>query len=213
MGRIFSLSPIPLRANFDFMRYYFLLLVLIGFACSSESSIEGDVYFEKGQFRKAVESYNQYLGANQPTVKTIYNRGRAYEELGELDAALVDFEWVVEKDAKNSNALLSIAKIRYEQQNYEQALLWVAKALELNTNLAQGHFLSARAKHQMGYTKEAMESYGMAIEINRDYGEAYLYRGALKVATGLKRGACEDFVKAKNLRVDGAADALTNYCK
>ena len=196
------------------MRISILLgLVLVIFSCNSESSSEGDVYFERGEYKNAITSYNSYLSFNPSHVKTIYNRGRSYEELGRFDEALQDYETVVKMDEKNVNARLSISKVKYEQGKYAQALLSAEESLSLKPNSASGHFLVARSKHQMGYTNSALESYGLAIKADHDFGDAYLYRGALKVAMDNRRSACEDFVRAKNLNVDGAENALTKYCR
>ncbi|MEQ8239002.1 MAG: hypothetical protein RIA69_07300, partial [Cyclobacteriaceae bacterium] len=69
-----------------------------------------------------------------------------------------------------------------------------------------------RAKHQLGYLDSALESYSLAIKINSNYGEAYLYRAAIKVNKKKTRSACEDFLKAENLGVNEAASIRKKYC-
>ena len=191
----------------------FLLIAMALFACNTEQSTEGDVHFQRGEFALAVESYNEYLNSNPANIKTVYNRGRSYEELGQFEAAVSDFQDVLKMDEKNLSAMLSISTVRYEQKRYNQCLLQAEEALEIRPNSAQAHFLIARSKHQLGYVESAMESYDQALKINRDYGEAYLYRGALKVTSNNPRGACDDFIKARNLKVEGADAAYSKYCR
>ena len=57
-----------------------------------------------------------------------------------------------------------------------------------------------------------MEAYDLAISKNRDYGEAYLYRGALKVYQGKKSAGCNDIRTAQSLDVPEAKSALQEYC-
>jgi tetratricopeptide (TPR) repeat protein len=50
-----------------------------------------------------------------------YQRAMLYLELGEADSALTDFEATVRYDGKHLDALLRIAAIHHESENYEKA--------------------------------------------------------------------------------------------
>ncbi|MEM6643679.1 MAG: tetratricopeptide repeat protein [Bacteroidota bacterium] len=192
--------------------FYYLLFIQIVWSCGPKETSEGDGYFDSGAYEKAIVAYSNYLSTKPDHAKTLYNRGRAYEEIGESEKAKADFEQLIKLDPKYINAYLSLAKIAYSESNYNQVLHYAGKATELNENSAQGHFLSARASHQQGYVKVAMESYNNAISIDKDFGEAYLYRGALKVGTNKMRSACEDFKLAQLLQTAGSDDAISKYC-
>ena len=91
----------------------FSILFLISlslFACQDERSHDGDKLYADGDFEGALASYNDYLSLKPNNLKTIYNRGRAYEALGEFEKALDDFETVMKLDPKNINALLSVGQ-------------------------------------------------------------------------------------------------------
>ncbi len=191
----------------------FITVLILLYACGSTDSSGGDVLFENGDYSEAVKAYTAYLSTNPGHIKTLYNRARAYEELGQIDAAKSDFEKIIDADPAYANAYLGLAKVSYNESNYARVLHFTGKAIELNENSAQAHFLSARASHQLGYSDQALESYNNAITINKDYGEAFLYRGALKIGTDKPRSACEDFNFARLLNVDGAEDAINKYCK
>ena len=189
-------------------------LVVLLYACgSSDATGGGDALFENEKYAEAIEVYTTYLGTNPNDAKTLYNRGRAYEELGQVAKAKADFNQILESDPKYVNAYLGLAKLSYNESNYPSVLSFTGKAIELNENSAQAHFLSARAAHQLGYTDQALESYNNAISINKDFGEAFLYRGALKIGTDKPRSACEDFNFARLLEVEGAEAAIKQYCK
>ena len=192
------------------LKLVFVLFIVA--ACSSGEMREGDQLFEDGKYQQAIAAYNEYLGSHQADVATLYNRGRSYEEVGNFGLALQDFEAVIKMDKRNVNAYLSMTKVYYNQEKYSLALVTVGKALDLNENSAQGNFLQGRCRHQLGYFDQALESYSLAIKLNREFGEAYLYRGALKVQLNKSRKACEDFIKAQNLKVPEAASALKKYC-
>ena len=196
------------------MRNALLIFVVLGFfACQSNNELPGDQLFEKGQYQQALAAYNDYLESNQATPSVLFNRGRCYEELKQWDLAIADFEQVIKIDQQNASAHVGIATVKYEEKKYQQSLLQAGKALELNDNFAEAHFIAARAKHQLGYVDGAFDSYTQALVINREYGEAFLYRGALKISMKQTRSACEDLLKARNLKIPGAQDALNKYCK
>lgn len=194
------------------LRFTYLLFI-VAFACGSEESLTGDDLFEDEKYQEAITAYNTYLESNPTHTKSLYNRGRAYEELGETAKAKADFEKIIDIDPKNINAYLSLAKLSYNDHNFNKVLVFAGEAIKLNENSAQAHFLAARGSHQLGYFDQALESYNNAITINKDFGEAYLYRGALKIGLEKPRSACEDFKFAKLLDVDGAAKAVKDYCK
>jgi len=189
-----------------------ILAALWAASCTSEVSTGGDALFEKGMYQEAIQAYSEYLSTNPDHTKTLYNRGRAYEEVGKVKDAASDFQKILTVDPENINAFLSLAKLAYNGSNYTQVLYFTNKVIELNENSSQGHFLAARAAHQLGYTDQALEGYNNAITINKSFGEAFLYRGALKVGLDKKGSACEDFNFAKSLGTDGAQEALKKYC-
>ncbi len=194
------------------MRFLFILTIIMISGCSSSDARKADLLFKQGKYEAAIEAYTNYIEENPRNVGAIYNRGRAYEEIGNYAQAEQDFNQIISVDEKNVNAYLSLAKLYYAQEKYSRALLYTENALKINENSADGYFLNARAQHQLGYIDGAMESYTLAIKINGNYGEAYLYRGALKIHNKQTRSACEDFKKAENLEVPDASAIRKTYC-
>ena len=198
------------------MRLYVLAIVIASLCWScggSENQSEGDRLFKEGQYEKAVAAFNEKLDTHPSDITLLYNRGRAFEELGKFDEAEADFVKITELDNKNLSAYLSLSQLNYKKGAHNKALIFADKALEVNDNSAEGHFLAARAKHQLGYMDKALESYSLAININKDYGEAYFYRAAIKIGKNQSKSACSDIAKAVNLGVPEASKAQTKYCK
>jgi tetratricopeptide (TPR) repeat protein len=194
------------------MKYYLTICILILASCSSEVTTEGDAYFEDGEYKKSVVAYTELLDTDPDNTHLLYNRGRAYEEQGVYNKAIADFEKIMKIDPKHVNSMLSLSKIAYEQKRYSKAMLYAGSAIKQNENSAKAHFLSARAAHQLGYADQALEFYNNAISLDRSYGEAFLYRGALKIGKNRFNSACEDFRRARALDTEGAASAIKDYC-
>ncbi len=190
--------------------FFILISCVVLFGCGKGPS-NAEEYFEAGQYQKAVDAYTTQIEQSGNDLDLIYNRGRSYEEMGDLSSAEKDYNYILDNDPKNLNAMLSLSKMAYERGDYSKSLLLSEEVKKNHETSAQAHFLVARAKHQLGYAKAALEAYNNAISLDKEFGEAYLYRGALRSAMKHKR-ACEDFKTAKILKVEGASEALDKYC-
>lgn len=191
----------------------FLPLGIFFCFCARQEPNQGDEYFKKGEFDKAAESYSESLKFNPKDVRMLYNRGRAREEHGDFEQAKIDYEKALGLDQNNFQILLSLANLHYEQKNYNNSLLYASRAVEISGAPALASFLKARALQQLGMTEEALKGYENAIKLDKNYGQAYLNRGFLKLAMKKKKGACEDFKLANLLQYKGADQALDQYCK
>ncbi|MBN7810819.1 tetratricopeptide repeat protein [Algoriphagus sp. H41] len=181
-------------------------------ACSESKRNPADSYFEKGQYELAVQTYTEDLKFKPTDVKMLYNRGRAFQEMGDVEKAKADFEAALDQDPKNFQVLLSLAALQLNDRNYASALLYASKAEEIPGAPAMASLLKGRALHQMGLTEEALRAYGNAIQLDKEFGQAYFNRGMLKIALERKKQACEDFKMAEVLGYPGADDMLTKYC-
>ncbi len=181
--------------------------------CKNEDAIIGDQLFEEGKFEEAISAYDHYLALQPTHVKSIYNRGRAYEELALYDEALKDFEQVLDLDKKNANAFLSIGIHHYRQERYDIAAYNFEKAIELNDSQTEGRYLWGKALHQLGKFRQALEQYNFTISLNKEYGDAYFHRGLLYVTMKNRRKACTDLRTAQALNVEDAKEALAKYCR
>jgi tetratricopeptide (TPR) repeat protein len=195
---------------------YFLGLLIAAtlFSCSGSSDINpGDAAFNKGDYSAAVVGYTESLQTNPTDLDLLFGRGRAYQELGRLLEAQADFEQALNLDPKNFQVLLSLATIELEQKSFASALLYATKAEEIPGAPAMASFLKGRALHQLGMPEDALKAYGNAIQVDRNFGQAYLNRGLLKVALERTKQACEDFKLAAALDYPGGTENLKKYCK
>ncbi|MEQ8477633.1 tetratricopeptide repeat protein [Fulvivirga sp.] len=197
------------------MKYIFILFfALTIISCSNENSKNGDKFYSQGEHEKAVEAYTIYLNTEPRDIKTIYNRGRAYEELGEYELALKDFNRVIKEDPLNVNAHLSIMADYYDRLNdYENTIFFAEKVLKLDETNAYAFTLKGKAHQKLGQLPEALSDYNAAISVDKEYAEAYLSRGALRVYTKQTSRACSDFRMAQTLGVEKADELIKKYCR
>lgn len=182
-------------------------------SCSETKKNPADRYFENAEYELAVQTYTEDLKLKPTDVTLLYNRGRAFQEMGEFNKARVDFESALAYDPNNFQVLLSLSAVQLEEKNYASALLYATKAEGISGAPAMASFLKGRALHQLGLPEDALKAYGNAIQVDKDFGQAYLNRGLLKVALNRNKQACEDFKLASVLEYPGASDAFDKYCK
>lgn len=190
-----------------------VLTIIVVSACSDSVTREADLLFKEGKYKEAITAYDEYLATKPKDVKSLYNRGRAHEELGDLNKAKADFERVLSLDADNLNANLSMGKYWYNQKDFTKAIYYFDKVIEVDGRVSTAYLLKGRSYHQQGEFEEAKKNYDQAINFDNKSADAFLYRGALKVAMNQSRSACTDFNRAKALGAADANDALAKYCK
>ncbi|TNF42142.1 MAG: tetratricopeptide repeat protein, partial [Cytophagales bacterium] len=132
---------------------------------------------------------------------------------GDFGKAQQDFETALNLEPSNFQVLLSLSSVQLQQNNYASALLYATKAEEIPGAPAMASFLKGRALHQLGMPEDALKAYGNAIQLDKDFGQAYFNRGLLKIALNRNKQACEDLKLASVLDYPGAKESLAKYCK
>jgi len=160
----------------------FILCVLCVFAVNfSFAKINYNVFFQKGlkqieaqQYPEAIKSFSLFIAKDSSKAVAFYNRGIAYKNSGQLEAAVSDFQKVLQLDVSDSLAdkqlsstVFQLAMQRYEAGDIASALQYFETYLELNPQddialYNYGVILSAKNEKQ-----KAIENYSKAIEINR----------------------------------------------
>lgn len=189
-----------------------LIILLSVVACKDERSELGDKYFKSGDYQKAIDAYTEYLRLEPTHIKSLYNRGRAFEELGKHEEALQDFNKVLKEDPQNANALLSLATdYYYRLQDYENTIYYAQKVLKVEES-AMAHTLIGKGQQKLGNLKEALAAYNNAISVNKEYADAYISRGSLRTYLKQYSRACTDFKLASSLGATNADALVKKYC-
>ena len=189
-----------------------VLLLLAFVSCSNEERKKGDEYFQEGKYEEAVKAYSETLNLDPANVQVLYGRARAKQEMGNYEGAIEDYKTALKSDDRNVRVLIGLGDVYYNKKDFDNALYYYEQATGFEKNNAYALFKEGRAHHKLGNVEEAMDLYDDALRENSELGEAYLFRGALKVSQKKTRSACEDFRKAKTLGVEDAEAALKSYC-
>ena len=153
-----------------------VLLIAATAACSEDvnPNDRGMIYFEEGDYRKAIEAFDEAIKLDPQDAIAHYNRGVAYNLLGQSQRV-------------SSNLNL-----------YERAIQALNEAIRLNPQ-AEAYYNRGVAHRKLGQYELAIEDYDEAIRLNPQYAEAYYLRGAVYGVIGKSIEAERDFGKAKDL--------------
>ncbi|MGB0522108.1 MAG: tetratricopeptide repeat protein [Flammeovirgaceae bacterium] len=188
-------------------------LMLLGslMACEKNTSELGMESYAAGNYQKAIELFNDYLVDHPKDHQTIYNRGRAYEELEELEKAINDFKAAAKISPKEPTYWISSGICNFKMKKFDATISNMNALLEFNERNTDALVLKGRACSYAGKAREAMKAFDLAIKYDKNCGDAYLHRGLLRAsAHDLK--TCDDLKTAKLLKAKGADKAVKKHC-
>lgn len=165
---------------------------------------QGNIFYKIGDYKGAIENFNQTLRLNPNDAKAYVNRGNARYEIaqhsGERDqeykAALEDYNQALRLNPQDSEAYMKRGIINNEialysknpDQVYKASLYDFNQALRLNPNNAKAYVKRGIARYQfLQYKLESdkvyekvIEDFNQALLLNPEESEAYLMRGIVR---------------------------------
>ena len=195
------------------MKFIYLLFFLIILSCTSNDAQEGDKYYNNKDYNVAIEYYSESIKLNPNNTKSIYRRGRSYEEIGRFKEAYNDFMKVISIDNKYTSAYLSIAIYHHRNSDFLLSESYSKKALKINNDLYLAHYWLGRSYQNQGNFNEAMKSFNNSISLNKNFSENYFYKGIIFLSLNDSNKACKNFLISKSLNFIDSSDLLKKYCR
>jgi len=166
----------------------------------------GDVYFEQGMYDKARDYYSRAIEKRLPVAYN--NRGNAFYELGEYEAALKDYNHAISLNPKGGGPYLNRGILSLAQKQYESAVEDFTQALKKFPNQSRPFNARGLAYEKLGNWTKAKEDYGKAISSDSSNGEAYFNLGRVQLHHDELGAAILSYQKAKALGWTRAEDVL-----
>lgn len=152
----------------------------------------GDLMIENANFLIASEHYEKALAQSDPTSRSARDiqlkLARAYMGLDRFDDAQKLFDGVLAGDEKNATALAGLGDLKVEQQNYQAAIEYFQKSLDVS-NRADVRVKMGSAYLQLGDTDKAQSAFEAAqksspylIDPYRGLGQVYQAKGEMDKA-------------------------------
>lgn len=152
----------------------------------------GLIYYDTGQYDKAVGDYSKALHLDPYNLDAYYFRGMTYGKMREYDRAVRDFRAAIDIDPYFVDAYRMLGFTYYEMRQYEQALELYDYALELAPDdpllyLYKGDVLFILREYERAFT-----DYSKAIQYDSYYPAAYCARGNVSLYLENYNEAIED---------------------
>lgn len=179
-----------------------------------------------GDFKSAISDLDKAIELDPSDLASYIDRGKTKVYSNDLKGAKADFEFVLSKDSINEQgqaALYYLAKIAYQQGQFEQSIKYYDKLILLIPSDPELYFNRGAAKGMIMDIEDSIKDYDKVIELKPDYMEAYANRGVQKInaiPTEDKIGRkdciedpCKDLFKAQQLGSKSVEDMIFLYCE
>lgn len=146
---------------------------------------------KQGQVAYAVKCFQHALDLQDDLEVRDY-LSQAFIRSGELAEAFEQLRALSEAQPDNQQILLRMANVAYMMEDYGVMADACEKALLIDKDRPEVSFLYAQAARGQGDDTNAVAMATRAITLNDRYGDAYLLRGEVRLATDDLDGAAED---------------------
>ena len=160
------------------------------FAIISDDTFVG-AYLEKGKvlekqklFEEAIENYKITLALEDPTSFALLRIGYCYEKINENDLAVQFFQRTVEEDPLLDKGWIAITKFYNKQKNYQKALYFINKAINIDSNNVVYWKLYAKINQRLNFLEEAERGYKRALELGNYEIDTWLNRSDILIKLG-----------------------------
>ena len=169
---------------------------------STQQKNYGDKYLREGEWAKAIAEYTRVIILHPDdlsSAKYYRNRGRAFQELGALDVALIDYNKAVAIDPEYGLAYYSRGKLFLKNEQYELAKFNLKAAKKWNADYENIYYeLGMVYKIQSMYDK-ALDNFNQAIQTNNEFTPAYIKRAEIYKSKKEYSQAISDYTKVIEL--------------
>jgi tetratricopeptide (TPR) repeat protein len=167
-------------------------IALICVSCLGSYS-EGERLFRNGLYEEAIGEFSRYLFVNVADLKSLHLRARSYEELGEYEKAVEDYQTILHHEPTYAQALAGIGKIFWKTEDYKNAEKYLLLAAKQDGEDFEILLLLGRAMLMNENYKSADEFLQLAKELNPEDASVYFYQGMARSQIGDVLGAAGSF--------------------
>jgi len=116
----------------------------------------GNLYFDTGQPKEAIEAYSQYLTLKPDNSNVRTDMGIMYRALGDFDRAIEEFKKAAQSDPKHINSRYNIGIVLLHDKNDIQGAIkaW-EEYLKVDTNSERANRIKAQIEKMKKMGKEA----------------------------------------------------------
>jgi tetratricopeptide (TPR) repeat protein/S1-C subfamily serine protease len=159
---------------------------------------KGIILSKKKKYVQAIAIYDDLI-YKQPESYFYNNRGNAKFELGNKQAAIIDFDRAIAINPKFAGAYYNRGRTKYALGNKQAAIIDFDRAIALDPKFAVVYNDRGLAKSDLGNKQAAITDFDRAIALDPKFALAYSNRSGVKYQLGNKQAAIIDCDQAITL--------------
>ena len=137
----------------------------------------GLAYFNKAQYDRSIQDYNQVLQTDPSNSIAFYSRGLMYVYKGDYDHALPDFNEAIRLNPNFAEAFSNRGDAYTAKGNFDLAFQDYDRAIQINPNLAMAFYGRGNAYNQKADYDRAIKDLDEALRLSPGYALALVARG------------------------------------
>ena len=162
-------------------------------------SNRGIAYYDKGQYDRAIEDFDQAIGLDPKFALAFSSRGNAYYGKGQYDRAIEDYDQAIGLDPKDAAAFNNRGTAYRGKGEYDRAIQDYDQAISLDPKYALGFNNRGIAYCYKGQYDRAIQDYDQAISLDPRSTVAFNNRGNAYHSKGQYDRAIQDYDQAISL--------------
>ncbi len=160
---------------------------------------QGYVFFDKGDFERAIEKFLLFLDENEPDAEMLYYLSLAYCNLEEYENATKHLKKAEQLEKEDSDILHELGSCLVKTQKYKEAVSYLKRAIKLVPDEASNYYLLGTVYEKTNMLKESIETYKKTIDIDPKDPLYYHALGFAFESNGQHKDAIACFKKAMEL--------------
>ncbi len=157
---------------------------------------KGKVLEKLGRYNEAIENYHITIELEDPTSFAYLRIGKCYEKLGLADLALKNYRKTVHEDPLLDKGWMAITDFFYTKGNYQKALYYINKALNIDGENVLYWKRFARINSRLNLLEEAERGYRKSLELGNYELETWLKRCDILINLGEHEAAVQNLLQA-----------------
>jgi tetratricopeptide (TPR) repeat protein len=110
----------------------------------------GTAYYNKGDYNRAIQDYDQAIRLDPKYMPAYYSRGSAYFKKSDYDPAIQDLNEAIRLNPNDTSAYVVRGDAYREKGDYDPAIQDFNEAIHLNPNYASAYYDRGSAYSSMG---------------------------------------------------------------
>ncbi len=166
-------------------------------------------WYQCGYWKNSIELWNHALKVTSNNTIAHNNRGAVYDEMGQYDLAIIDYDEIIKLQPSHYLAYYDRANMYSKLNHYKNAIRDYHEAIRLKPDFADAYYNRGTVYNHSGHYQLAIEDFNKAIDLKNNDASYFNNRGTVYFKLGQYQTSIMDFNKAISLKPD-YADAFNN---